>query len=182
MFISILYPERIFNIGTNYVLYIELLQSSSISIHNLAHIFTEFLRFQDIKSITCFPLIICQVPYCTAVVNETLRLYTPILLNHRMNQEQGFYLGKYYVPPRTLLIMPPRAIHLNERYYARPFEFHPERFLVFNQRFYTVAAFYGRGNFHAFMLYSLVIHLHSNLLMNPVYVAGMYYSKGYRIM
>ena len=59
-----------------------------------------------------------------------LRLCHPITLNYRVNQSDKFYLGKYKIPPKTTITLPPRTINLNEKYYAKPFKFHPKRFLV----------------------------------------------------
>ena len=71
-----------------------------------------------------------SLPYTNAVITETLRLYAPVVNTWRNVQTDNFKVEGYHIPKNTVCILPVRAIHLSERYYDRPLEFIPERWLV----------------------------------------------------
>lgn len=82
------------------------------------------------------PQLVNRVPYTTAVIKETLRMYPPT--STLRNGKQGVYLiddedGKSITrlpTERCMVIGNHHGLHHNPRYWKDPEEFRPERFLV----------------------------------------------------
>ena len=79
-------------------------------------------------------------PYCSAVINETLRLYAPVPLTSRNLTEPitlqvevpdggGAAQRSVTLPTGTMMYIPIWWIHRHESNFERPLEFLPERFL-----------------------------------------------------
>ncbi len=68
-----------------------------------------------------------RLPYAQMVFAESMRLYPPVWTTARTAAESYVYRG-YTIPKGSLLLAPQIAIHRDERFYAEPGEFRPERF------------------------------------------------------
>jgi cytochrome P450 len=66
------------------------------------------------------------LPYTEQVVNEALRLYPPVWGVFRDCQEAD-ELGGYAIKPGTVILLSTWVVHHDERFYAEPEEFRPER-------------------------------------------------------
>jgi len=74
-----------------------------------------------------------RLPFTKAVISETFRLYPPIWSLARTNIKADT-LGDYKIPAGSHLILHIYALHRNPRYWEKPNEFYPERFLTPNKR------------------------------------------------
>ncbi|HYP09392.1 MAG TPA: cytochrome P450 [Bryobacteraceae bacterium] len=73
-----------------------------------------------------------NLTYAAAVFSEALRLYPPALaFGRRPVRDVG--LGGYTIPARTSVILSPYITHRNPRYFDRPADFLPERWLQESQ-------------------------------------------------
>ena len=66
--------------------------------------------------------------YLTAVVNESLRLRTPVPLFRRKAVQDDNILG-HNIPAGSLIIIPPYIMHRKPEYWTDPEKFNPDRFL-----------------------------------------------------
>jgi len=82
----------------------------------------EFLQMEDAMSI----------PYLQAAVLETIRLssVTPLSLPHVTTE--SVTLKGYKLPEGTSVVINMSAIHHSSKYWSKPFEFNPSRFLTTN--------------------------------------------------
>lgn len=69
-----------------------------------------------------------RLAYCKAVVLETLRLHPPVFNNCR-NISKDMELDGCTIPKNTRVYLPIMQIHTDERNFARPLEFLPERWV-----------------------------------------------------
>ena len=83
-----------------------------------------FGRNKDIKEEDLDKFIVSK-----AVFYESVRLNSVIRIYRNQSLENFTLVGKK-VPKGTTLVMPFRAIHLNEKFWPKAKEFHPTRFLV----------------------------------------------------
>jgi enediyne biosynthesis protein E7 len=68
-----------------------------------------------------------DLPFCQRVVQEALRLYPPVwLLSRRAVGDDR--LGEFDVPAGTLVCVSPYVMHRDERFWAKPESFDPDRF------------------------------------------------------
>lgn len=78
------------------------------------------------------PHLLNQLPFTTAVIKESLRLFPPASTTRA--GEPGFYItdanGKKYPTHNFLIWLDPHAIQRDPAYWPRPDEFLPERWLV----------------------------------------------------
>eukprot|EP01025_Chloroclados_australasicus_P008716 TRINITY_DN13183_c1_g2_i4.p1 TRINITY_DN13183_c1_g2~~TRINITY_DN13183_c1_g2_i4.p1 ORF type:complete len:555 (+),score=60.81 TRINITY_DN13183_c1_g2_i4:163-1827(+) len=82
-----------------------------------------------------------QLRYLECVIKETLRLYPPTpLINRRVDENR--MIDKYLIPRGTTLVVSLYAMHRNPKYWERPDDFYPERFLE-NEEFPAYMPFGG---------------------------------------
>ena len=69
-----------------------------------------------------------ELKFLRSIVQETLRLHPPAVLNLRQCRENCVING-YDIPAKTKVLISPYAIGRDPDYWKEPEEFHPERFL-----------------------------------------------------
>ena len=69
-----------------------------------------------------------KMAYTNAVINESMRLFPPAWITDRENIEDDEFLG-YHIKDKTLIGVSFYEIHRNPKYWKKPEEFDPERFL-----------------------------------------------------
>jgi cytochrome P450 len=69
-----------------------------------------------------------RLPYTTAVISESMRLYPPVWVIGRRAIDD-VVIGDYEVPRRTIVIMSQYVIHRDERFWPDAEVFRPERWL-----------------------------------------------------
>jgi len=67
-----------------------------------------------------------KLPYTTAVLSETMRLFPPAWAIGRMANEDVELAG-YTVPKGSIVLISPYILHRDERWWPEPNEFRPER-------------------------------------------------------
>ncbi|KAL5714256.1 hypothetical protein ACHQM5_016242 [Ranunculus cassubicifolius] len=72
---------------------------------------------------------VCNLIYLQAIVKETLRLYPalPVAVPHEATQD--CIIAGYNVPAGTRVMVNLWNMHRDPRWWSKPLEFHPERFL-----------------------------------------------------
>ncbi|BFI05062.1 protein MpCYP823A1 [Marchantia polymorpha subsp. ruderalis] len=75
---------------------------------------------------------VAQLPYLTAFVKEIFRLHTPVPITLPRLNESASSLGGFYIPPECTIFVNTYAMAHDERYWDRPLEFNPDRFLGSN--------------------------------------------------
>nr|ALF95237.1 P450 [Plagiochasma appendiculatum] len=73
-----------------------------------------------------------QLPYLAAFVKEVFRLHTPLPITLPRLNDNASSLGGFYIPPECTIFVNVYAIAHDERYWERPMEFNPDRFLGSN--------------------------------------------------
>ncbi|KAF2359669.1 Cytochrome P450 [Trinorchestia longiramus] len=85
--------------------------------------------------------------YCQAVINEVMRIsnVVPIAPNHAA--EADFNLHGYFIPKGSSVVALLYACHMSPKYWDKPTEFRPERFINEQGRLSTPQAFipFGKG-------------------------------------
>lgn len=84
-----------------------------------------------------------KMPYTTAVINESMRLYPPAWITDRENINDDSLLG-YNIKKRTLIGVSFYELHRNPKYWENPEVFNPERFLG-EQKKQSMQFFYPFG-------------------------------------
>ncbi len=69
-----------------------------------------------------------KMEYMQAVINEVLRMYPPVAMIIRVNKEKET-LGGYEIPAGTRLGLPMLLVHRHPKFWDKPDEFRPERWL-----------------------------------------------------
>jgi cytochrome P450 len=70
-----------------------------------------------------------RLPYTTATIAETLRLWPPAWAIGRRAKEQ-IVLGNITVPPGSICFLSPLSLQRDPRWWTEPLEFRPERWLT----------------------------------------------------
>lgn len=78
---------------------------------------------------TLYEQVMC-LPYLSAVVSETLRLYPPVVIVNR-EASTDYHLTEHNltIEKGVSIIIPVLALHRMAEYYPQPTEFRPERFM-----------------------------------------------------
>lgn len=98
-------------------------------IHNLPQVREKLRQELDSLGESPDPMSIAQLPYLTAVCNETLRINPVAMLTFtRVAQERVELLG-YQLEPGTPIVGCIYLLHQREDLYPQPKQFRPERFL-----------------------------------------------------
>ncbi len=66
--------------------------------------------------------------YTRMILSESMRLYPPVWTLGRRPEAEGFELGGYVIPQKSMLLLSPYLIHHDERFFPDPEKFDPERF------------------------------------------------------
>ena len=68
------------------------------------------------------------LPLLDGIINETLRLHPPVPSGMpRQTPKSGVQIGPYWVPGETIVAVPTYSIQRDERYFAQPNDWIPER-------------------------------------------------------
>lgn len=70
---------------------------------------------------------VTRLEYSKMVIKETLRLYPPAWVFHRISTED-FEAGSYHIPANSWIFISPFLMHRNPEYWDNPDDFYPERF------------------------------------------------------
>jgi cytochrome P450 len=71
-----------------------------------------------------------SIPYLEAIINETLRLKPPVpSAIHRQTPPEGLWIDEIFIPGDVHVAVPTYALHHDKRYWERPDEFWPERWM-----------------------------------------------------
>ena len=70
-----------------------------------------------------------QLPYLVATIKETLRLYPPAIGVFLRQTAKDLSLGGYHIPAKSLVTVSTYVTQRDERWFADPMRFDPERFL-----------------------------------------------------
>jgi cytochrome P450 len=70
-----------------------------------------------------------QLPWLTATLKETMRLYPPVAALMSRRTTAPMELGGWHVPAGAMLRITPWVLHRDERWFAQATAFRPERFL-----------------------------------------------------
>lgn len=72
-----------------------------------------------------------SLPYLTAVCNETLRLFAPVVYCHRQTATSTSTIGPVSIPQDTVVTIAPGVVHESQKIWGpRAAEFDPERWLI----------------------------------------------------
>jgi len=66
--------------------------------------------------------------YTRMVFAESMRMYPPVWTLGRRPEEEGFELGGYTIPQKSMILLSPYLMHHDERFFPDPEKFDPERF------------------------------------------------------
>ncbi|KAH8788468.1 cytochrome P450 [Diaporthe sp. PMI_573] len=103
----------------------QLLESKDAMATLVQEVRSSFRSSDDIDIVS-----VAQLPYLSACLNETLRIYPPVATGlPRVTPANGANVCGRFVPGNTTVAIHQYAIHHNETYFKDPFNFHPERFL-----------------------------------------------------
>ena len=86
---------------------------------------------QELQSLgeSASPMAIAQLPYLTAVCQETLRMYPVLPVLFPRITRSPMTIGGYDFPAETVLMPTIYLVHYREDIYPQPHQFQPERFL-----------------------------------------------------
>jgi cytochrome P450 len=90
-----------------------------------------------------------ELVYMQACIQETLRMYPPVIRIERVCNKDWYHQPTgLHIPKGMVVQVPIYAIHYNEEYYPDPYSFKPERFLPENKDKINPYAFlsFGMGN------------------------------------
>lgn len=82
---------------------------------------SDYATFSDVQT---------RLPFCTAVINETLRLYPPAPVTVRYTEAPVELMPGVVVPPGSTLYLPIWWIHRSPHNFEEPDAFRPDRFLA----------------------------------------------------
>ncbi|MDH5646564.1 MAG: cytochrome P450, partial [Candidatus Heimdallarchaeota archaeon] len=128
----------------------------------MSNLFDEFNQMGKYQTISVNDLE--NATYLHGCLKEALRLYPPIWLQTRKNNEEVI-IDNVHIPKGSIILMPQYMIHRDPKYWEHPNEFRPERFLQEKPLKHPFSFFpFGGGpsrcvgNQFAFQMIPLVIH------------------------
>ena len=71
---------------------------------------------------------VAEMKYCTALFKETLRFWPPVAFSNRVTNQEWESDG-YLIPKNTSIFTSSYVSGRMEKYFKKPHEFNPERFL-----------------------------------------------------
>ncbi|ODM88825.1 Cytochrome P450 3A21 [Orchesella cincta] len=87
-----------------------------------------------------------EMTYLAACVQETLRMFAPLIRLERVCNKDWHHEPSGLVIPKGVVVqIPVHSIHYNEEYFPHPHDFKPERFLAENKDKMNAYAFLGFG-------------------------------------
>jgi len=98
-------------------------------IHSFPEVKQQLLAELDSVSDPTDPSQFIQLPYLSAVCNETLRIHPVAMLTFPRRVEQSVELCGHQLEPGTLIMASIYLLHQREDLYPQPQQFRPERFL-----------------------------------------------------
>lgn len=114
-------------------------------IHKLPEVKAKLLGELNSLENNTDPMAIANLPYLTAVANESLRIYPIVPIVFPRIAKQEVTINGHYFPPETTLVPSIYSLHHREDLYPEPKKFKPERFL---ERQFSASEFipFGGGN------------------------------------
>ena len=114
-------------------------------IHKLPEVKAKLLGELNSLENNTDPMAIANLPYLTAVANESLRIYPIVPIVFPRITKQEVTINGHYFPPETTLVPSIYSLHHREDLYPEPKKFKPERFL---ERQFSASEFipFGGGN------------------------------------
>lgn len=98
-------------------------------IHYLPEVLNKLLQELDTLALSLDPSKITQLPYLTAVCQETLRIYPPVLVAFPRILKSPLQVMSYQFNSGTVLAPCIYLTHRRQELYSKPERFMPERFL-----------------------------------------------------
>ncbi len=87
-----------------------------------------------------------ELTYMSACINETLRMFSPLIRVERICNKDWYHEPTGLSIPKGMVIqIPVHAIHYDEEYFPEPYAFKPERFLPENKANLNQYAFLSFG-------------------------------------
>ncbi len=84
---------------------------------------------QEVEATTPEQLLTAELPYLTATIQETLRLYPPAFAVFARQSTVELEISGYTVPKGSMLALSSFVTQRDERWFPNPLAFQPERFL-----------------------------------------------------
>ncbi|KAF2645326.1 cytochrome P450 [Massarina eburnea CBS 473.64] len=82
------------------------------------------------------------VPFLDAVIDESMRMWPSIFFgSQRLTPPEGLNINGHYIPGDTIVTIPPFVMYRDERNFARPNEFIPERWTTMPELVHNKTAF-----------------------------------------
>ncbi|BCL34514.1 cytochrome P450 [Nostoc sp. MS1] len=98
-------------------------------IHKNSDVLEKLQRELDILGANPYPMEIAQLPYLTAVVQETMRMYPVLPTLFPRITKSSINIAGYQFEPDTILLPSIYLLHYREDLYPHPQKFQPERFI-----------------------------------------------------
>ncbi|MBI4431546.1 MAG: cytochrome P450 [Candidatus Omnitrophica bacterium] len=89
-----------------------------------------------------------NLPYTRMVFAESMRIYPPVWTLGRRPEDEGFELGGYVIPQKSMILLSPYLVHHDERFFPDPERFIPERFTAEEEAKRPKFAYFPFGGGH----------------------------------
>ncbi|ACB50046.1 cytochrome P450 [Crocosphaera subtropica ATCC 51142] len=98
-------------------------------IHSQPEVYQNLMAELDSININSDPMMIAKLPYLSAVVSESLRIYPSVLFTFGRKLKTDLHFLDYYLPKETAIIPCIYLLHHHLDIYPNSKQFQPERFL-----------------------------------------------------